>query len=268
MGMQGRALITGASAGIGLELAREFARHGHDVILVARDGEKLAAIARALRADFGVDALVLPQDLAAADGAAALAANIREQGLEVDILVNNAGVGVHGPFVGNDAAREKTMMRVNQEVPVELCRLLLPGMLARRRGWILNVASTAAYQPGPRMALYHAGKAFLLSFGNALRIELRNTGVTVTNLCPGPTRSDFQRRMGVRDGAWVQRISMPAAAVARAGYRALERGRAVEIPGLSNKLGAALGKIFPWPWGARVVGVIQAARKRGAPEPT
>jgi short-subunit dehydrogenase len=261
--MRGRALITGASAGIGAALAKEFARRGHDLILTARSEARLIDLAGSLAAEHGIDARVIAMDLAAPSAGEALAARIAALALDVDILVNNAGLGVHGLFRDTDWAREREMMRVNQEIPVELCKRFLPGMIARGRGGILNVVSTSAYQPGPRMALYHAGKAFLLFFTDALCEELRGSGVTVTALVPGPTESEFQDRMGVRDGFVVKRIlNQKAATVARNGYRALASGRRVAISGWHNRLGAALGKVLPWTWGARAVGIIQGARAK------
>jgi uncharacterized protein len=261
--LRGRALITGASAGIGTALALEFARHGHDLILTGRNLERLRKIAEEAKARHGVDARALSLDLAEPGAPARLAAEVEALGLGVDILVNNAGLGVYGLFWEYDAEREREMRRVNQDVPVELCRAFLPKMLARKSGGILNVASTASYQPGPRMALYHAGKAFLLFFSDALREELRGTGVTVTALCPGPTVSEFQGRMGVRDSDFVNNVlRQKGSTVARAGYAALAAGRGRAIPGLHNKVGTFLGKVLPWSWGAYVVGRIQASRKR------
>ena len=182
--MKETALITGASSGIGLDLARLFAKDGHDVVLVARSEGKLREIAAELERDFGMTAHVIVADLAKPDAPQTLVAQLP---VDVDVLVNNAGFGVLGPFVETDLAKELEMIQVNVVALTHLTKLLLPPMVARRRGRVLNVASTAAFQPGPLMAVYYATKAYVLSFSEAIADELRDSGVTVTALCPGPT---------------------------------------------------------------------------------
>jgi hypothetical protein len=224
------ALITGASGGIGLELARIFAREGYRVVLVARNEKRLKEIAQELRpAESEVIALDLSLPGAAEE--------IHGKTSKVDVLVNNAGFGVFGKFVEKGLAEELNMMQLNMTALVILTRLYLPSMIAAGSGKIMNLASTAAFQPGPLMAIYFATKAFVLSFSEAIANELEGTGVTVTALCPGPTTSDFQERAQMQNSGLVKgRKMMDARTVAEAGYRALMAGKRIEIPGLANKL--------------------------------
>jgi uncharacterized protein len=235
--MKETALITGASGGIGLDLTRLFARDGCDVVLVARSEEKLREIAAELTAKHGITAHVIASDLARPDAAAEIVKMLTDRGVTVDALVNNAGLGSSGPFLESDLRGELEMIQVNIVALTQLTKLLLPGMVARRRGRILNVASTASFQPGPLMAVYYATKAYVLSFSEALAEELRNTGVTVTALCPGPTETAFAAVAGVGT-VRLFTLMKPAssAAVARTGYEAMKRGRRVVVHGLMNKL--------------------------------
>lgn len=241
------ALVTGASSGIGAALARELAADGHDLILVARSGAALEALAAELRARFGAAASVLPADLARPGAAAELFARIG--GRDVDVLVNNAGFGDNGPFHQADRARIDGMIALNIGALTALTRLCLPGMMARRRGRVLNLASTAAFQPGPMMAVYCASKAYVLSFSLALAEELRGSGVAVTALCPGATETNFIREAKVEDIALFNLPGMSVMspeAVARSGYRALRQGRRVVVTGLNNRIGAFFGSILPY----------------------
>lgn len=238
-------LITGASSGIGLELARICAAHGHPLILVARGREQLLYLAGQLREQHAVTVHVLPMDLGAPEAAAALAAQLQEQAWRVEMLINNAGFGTYGLFARSDLAEETRMMQLNMVALTQLTRLLLPPMLERGRGRILNVASTAAFQPGPLMAVYYASKAYVLSFSEALSNELQGTGVTVTALCPGPTTSAFQERAGIQHTRLVRRRIMDAATVARVGYAGMMRGQRVVIPGLRNYLLALGSRLMP-----------------------
>ena len=234
--MKNTALITGASGGIGLDLTRLFAGDGWDLVLVARSEEKLREIASELTKTHGITAHVMASDLAKPDAAAEIVKMLTERGLTVDALVNNAGLGVSGAFVEADLRGELESIQVNIVALTQLTKLLLPGMVARKRGRILNVASTAAFQPGPLMAVYYATKAYVLSFSEALAEELRNTGVTVTALCPGPTETGFAAAAGV-GAARLFTLMKPSssAAVARTGYKAMKRGRRVVVHGLINK---------------------------------
>jgi hypothetical protein len=231
------ALVTGASSGIGLELARVLAADGHHVTLVARDRARLEQVAAELRARHGGEPAVIVADLADPGTPEAVVRQVDAAGRDVAVLVNNAGIGSHGRFADADLAHELAIIQVNVTALVHLTGLVLPGMVRRRSGRILNVASTAGFQPGPLMATYYASKAYVLSFSEALAEELRDSGVTVTCLCPGPTRTDFQRRAGM-DGIRIASglpPMMDAATVARAGYRAMRRGAHLAVPGLLNR---------------------------------
>ena len=250
------ALVTGASGGIGLELARLFARDGHGLVLVARRGDRLEALAAELRAAHGVPARALAADLADPAAPARIHAEIAAAGGRVDALVNNAGFGLRGDFAALDEAEQMAMLQVNVLALARLTRRFLPAMVERRAGGVLNVASTAAFQPGPRMAVYYASKAFVLSFSEALWSELAGTGVAVTALCPGPTATGFQSRAGLERSRLFRDLRvMDAAAVARAGYRGFRAGRRVVIPGLANRVGAALARLAP---GGLVLRLVRA----------
>jgi uncharacterized protein len=232
------ALITGASAGLGRAFAKFAACDGHDVVLVARRKDRLQELAKELEAAHGIKATVIEADFADRGAPQKVVETVRAAGLAIDVLINNAGFGSHGPFVETDFARQAEMVDVNIRAVIELTHRLLPQMLARKAGRILNVASLAAFVPGPYMATYYASKAFVLSFSEALSAELRGTGVTVTAACPGPTATEFgtvarsDRTNLFRGGG------ADAASVARHGYRAMLAGKVVAIPGLSNKLTA------------------------------
>lgn len=239
------ALITGASLGIGFELARLCARDGHDVVLVARSKDKLEDIATDLRQTFGVGADVIGMDLSLPGAAAALASELHRRGHQIDILVNNAGIGLYGPFLDYSPEQDGRMLQLNMIFLTELTRLIARSMMERGGGRILNVASTAAFQPGPLMSTYYASKSYVLSFSEAVNEELRGTGVTVTALCPGPTASGFQAAAAM-EGARMLKLAMQTSAeVADTGYRAMKKGKPVVISGFSNKLLAASVRFTP-----------------------
>jgi short-subunit dehydrogenase len=242
-----RALITGGSVGIGAALAEVFAAHGHDLVLVSRNREKLEARGSDIRNKFGVDVVCIAEDLADPQGARRLHKAVADRGLEVDYLVNNAGVGLYGKFATTDLDAELKMIQLNTTSVVELTKRCLPAMIARRRGRILNVASTAAFVPGPWMSIYYATKAFLLSFSQAIDYELKPHGITVTTLCPGPTESEFKVRAGSQRSRLFETFVMDAPTVARVGYEAMMQGKAVAIPGLRNKVIAAAVRVIPRP---------------------
>ena len=240
------ALVTGASSGIGAELARELAKDGHDVVLVARRREAMQALAETMQAE-GAAVTVIAADLAKAGAVAALVQDLAARGIAIDVLINAAGLGDSGRFDRADPEKIAAMLQVNIVALTELTRLLLPQMVARRRGKVMLVASTAAFQPGPEMAVYYASKAYVLSFGRAIGYELRRTGVTVTTLCPGPTTTGFAQ-VAQMEGSSLFNGPMPvmqAADVARLGYAALKAGRPVVITGLLNKIIAMSTRFTP-----------------------
>jgi short-subunit dehydrogenase len=255
------ALITGASSGIGLELARIFAANKHDVVLVARSEGKLRELARECEAS-GVRAHVIPADLAVPDAARSILDTVARLGLEIDVLVNNAGVGVYGRFLETPLVTELESIQVNVVALTELTKRCLPAMVARRRGRILNVASTAGFLPGPLMAVYYATKAYVVSFSEAIANELEGTGVTVTALCPGPTASGFQAAAHLETSRIVSLLRKATSrSVAEAGYDAVMAGKALCIPGVSNKVSALLApRLFPRAVICKVVRAIQEPR--------
>jgi len=238
-------LIAGASTGIGFELCRIFARNGFNVALVAKNKERLEKAEEKLRAEYKVETYSFVADLATAEGPELLYQSVKEAGLRVDVLVNNAGFGFHGLFLETDLKHELQMMQLNMITPVQLTKLYLKEMKGRGEGKILQVASTAAFQPGPTMAIYYATKAFLLFFSEAIRDELRGSGITVTALCPGATESNFAKSAKMEGTHLFQRFVMDAATVAEAGYRGLMAGKSVVIPGFKNKLLAASVRFIP-----------------------
>lgn len=255
------ALVTGASSGIGYELARVLAREGFDLVVAARRRDKLSELCRRLHQEHGIKARPIEADLSEENSAARLFREATESGQEVDILVNNAAVGTFGPFAETSPANTRRMIRLNIEALTELTQLCLTGMLERDRGRILNVASTAAFQPGPLMAVYYASKAYVLHFSEALAEEIRGSRVTVTTLCPGPTRTEFQKQAemegtGLDRDAW----KSDAETVARAGYRGMMRGKRIVVVGLPNKLTPLASRILPRRVMPRIVRALQAPR--------
>jgi short-subunit dehydrogenase len=245
-------LVTGASAGLGVEFARQCRAKGQEVVLVARRRERLEALAGALGG-----AHVVAADLAAPGAAERLLREVEALGLTVETLVNNAGFGTAGRFDALPAERQTEMIDLNVRALTLLCRLALPAMLSRRRGFILNVASTAAFQAGPNMAVYYAGKAFVLSLTEALHQEMKGTGVHVTALCPGPTATEFFAVAGAANGR-LAKIATDPAAVVRAGLDGLAKNRAIVIPGVANKVGAQANRFLPRAAMRRIVARIKA----------
>jgi short-subunit dehydrogenase len=237
-------LITGASAGIGTELARVFAAHGHELVLVARREDRLNALADELAKSGRPRPVVLALDLGRRDAVAALAAELSARGLEPAFVVNNAGFGLSGAAVALDRNEQLGMIDLNMRALTELS-LTFVDSLSRHRGGILNLASVAAFLPGPGMAVYYASKAFVLSFTEALHHELADRGIRVTALCPGPVQTEFQARAGLRLPAVAKLFEIPAARVAEIGYDALMRGQRVAIAGLGNKIAVALMRFVP-----------------------
>jgi uncharacterized protein len=229
------ALVTGASMGIGVDLAECFARDGYDLILAARSRSALEEVAARLSTKFGVKATVFAIDLGEHGGGARLAQSIKAAGLSVDVLVNNAGFGKAGAFAGSDSGLQLGMIDLNDRALVELTHIYWPDMLARNRGGILNVASIAAFVPGPLMAVYYASKAFVLSFSEALWEEARGTGVHVSCLCPGATKSKFRERAGTGATRLGQTaVVMDSMPVAEAGHAGFRKNQRVVITGKGN----------------------------------
>jgi len=230
------ALVTGATSGIGYELAKLFAHDGFDLVLVARNDRRLHEVADELRRGASVGITVVAQNLSQLGAADAIYRQLTDAGVDVDVLVNNAGFSVSGPFWTTDPQSEWQMIQTNIVALTQLTYLLLPGMVARRSGRILNLGSTASFAPGPFSAVYNASKAYVLSFSEALAEELRGTGVTVTTLCPGPTKTEFAERAHLTATNLFRGRLSSAADVARAGYRALMRGQTTVVVGLANQL--------------------------------
>jgi short-subunit dehydrogenase len=255
------ALITGASGGIGVDLATCFARDGYDVIVTARSEGALKDVAARLGREHGVAATPIANDLGATGGGQRLAEKIVAQGLSVDVLVNNAGYGHAGAFTSSDLATQLGMIDLNVRALVELTHLFWGGMRKRRRGGVLNVASTAAFQPGPLMAVYYASKAFVLSFSEALWEEARGSGLKVSCLCPGPTKSGFRDRAGTgKTRLAVASAAVPSLPVAEQGYRGWQRNRRVVVTGARNKLLAQVAQVLPRRAVLRMVRELQSPR--------
>lgn len=252
-------LITGASSGIGAELARVFARHGHDLALTARRRDALDALAHEIAPPGAAAPLVVPEDLGKPGAADRLATCIAQAGGRVSTLVNNAGFGLNGPVAELDRADQLGIVDVNVRALTDLTLRFLPDIVAARGG-ILNVASTAAFQPGPGMAIYYASKAYVLSFSEALAHELAGKGVRVTALCPGPTESEFQERAGMDSALFDVLRPGAAAEVAAYGYRALQNGTTVAIPGMVNSVLARASTVIPHSLTLPVIARLQAKR--------
>ena len=247
------ALVTGASSGIGASLARELAKDGHDLILAARRLEPMQVLAAEL-GNVGSNCTIIAADLSKSGAAGALVRDIEAQRLVVDVLINAAGLGANGRFEESDPLRVTEMLQVNVVALTELTRMLLPAMVARRKGRVMLMASTAGFQPGPQMAVYCASKAYVLNFGEAIAYELQGSGVTVTTLCPGATDTEFARVADAGRSALFKGLLpvMSASDVARIGYRGLKAGRGVVITGLANKIMATSSRLSPTPVSLRI----------------
>lgn len=242
-----KALITGASSGIGADLAREAAKDGYDVLLSARRVEPMQTLAKELESH-GASATILRADLSKTDGVEDLLRQVGERGFAIDMLINNAGLGANGLFADSDTTRVAEMLEVNVVALTMLTRRILPSMIQRKSGKVMLLASTASFQPGPQMAVYCASKAYVLSFGEAIAYELRDSGVTVTTVCPGATATEFSRVAGTENiGLHKSAMAsvMSSAEVARIGYRGMKAGRRVVITGLKNRVMAMSSRISP-----------------------
>lgn len=245
-------LITGASAGLGAEFARQCATRGEPLALAARRRDRMQALAKAL----GGDIHIFEADLSREDAAASLIAGLEAEGLSVGTLINNAGFGLAGRFAERPLGRLSEMIDLNCRALTELCHLVLPAMQARGKGGILNVASTAAFQPGPNMAVYYATKAYVLSFTEALHHELKGSGIHVSALCPGPTHSEFSE-VADSHSPVLERMKMDAAPVVALGLKGLDRNKAVLIPGMKNRIGAQASRFLPRAAMRRIIGRIK-----------
>jgi short-subunit dehydrogenase len=243
--MADTALITGASSGIGRDLARRFAADGYDLVLVARDGDALQRLADELTRQHRVTAVPAAADLSVRDAPAHLAADLDRRGLAVDVVVNNAGFGLQGAVAELPLDRQLEMIQVNVAALTALTRTYLPSMLQRNRGGVLNVASTAAFQPGPLMAVYYATKAYVESFTEALAEEVRGSALKISCLCPGPTVTGFAERAGATDSNLFRGKTMTSSDVAQIGYDGWKAGRVLVVPGLPNKFGMAVVRASP-----------------------
>jgi uncharacterized protein len=253
-------LITGASSGIGAELARAFAKRGYPLVLTARREERLVALSAELGRSHGVPVEVMAVDLEDRETPRDLHEMLQERGIAVHTLVNNAGFGLRGYFASLPHEKQLAMIDLNVTALTSLCRLMLPGMIERKRGGILNVASVAAFQAGPYMAVYYATKAFVLSLSEGLHDEAKPHGVTVTALCPGPTESEFSETAGLKDSRLFGAGVMSSADVARAGVEGYEAGRTIVVPGARNRVGAIGAKFAPRFLSRRIAGLLQGMR--------
>jgi short-subunit dehydrogenase len=255
------ALVTGGSGGIGLEFAKVLARNGFDLVLVARKRDTLEAAAGQLEGKFGVTAHVFAADLRRREAPGEIFEFLQNENIPVEVLVNNAGFGLGGEFSETSVQRELEMIQVNIAALTHLTKLFLPPMIKRRSGRILNVASTAAFQPGPLMAVYYATKAYVLSFSEALAEELRNSGVTVTALCPGPTQTDFADTAQMTNSRLFSAFGVADAAdVAEYGFAAMMAGKRLAIPGVKNKMIAQANRFAPRAFTAKIARMLQETR--------
>lgn len=247
-------LITGASVGIGYELAKVFGRASYDMILVARNKKRLEIVAEEIQKTYAVRAMIFPKDLTKVRAPKDIFDAIHEHKLEIDVLVNNAGFGSLGMFVDSDLQGQLDMIQLNVKALVDLTGRFLPSMVARGSGKILNIASTAAFQPGPMMATYYATKAFVVSWSEAVAFELKSTGVTLTAFCPGPTDTEFQKRAGTDQIKFYgTAMSMKAGEVARQAYQAMMDGKRTSVAGIKNRVLATAASLMPNAVSNRVV---------------
>lgn len=247
------ALITGASSGIGYEFCKLLAQSGHRLVLVARNQEQLQAVAQEMSQVHQIQTEVITADLSQPGAAQEVVKKVESLGWSIDVLINNAGFGLFGDFASSKWEKELSMIQLNIVALTELTKLLLPNMLKNKNGRILNVASTAAFQPGPLMAVYYATKAYVLFFSEALAEELESTGVSVTALCPGPTQSRFQKGAEMEKSKLIQGAIDSPANVAQKGYRALLRGQRVVVVGFKNRMLAQSIRLMPRSWATRAV---------------
>ncbi|MBP2031804.1 short-subunit dehydrogenase [Clostridium algifaecis] len=247
------ALITGASSGIGLEIANVFAKKGFNLILISRSEDKLNNISSFLEKEYGVNIKIITKDLIQDNSAEEIYKEIKSSRINIDVLINNAGVGYSGLFHNIDIEKDIEVIKINIETLTRLTKLFSKDMIDRGGGKILNIASTGAYQPGPYISVYYAAKSYILSFSLAIRNELKDYGVDVCVLCPGATRTQFSKNAGKAD---IKKSMLPEE-VAKAAFKGLERNKAVIIPGLFNKIAIVFSKLAPGYISAKIVRKIQ-----------
>jgi short-subunit dehydrogenase len=251
-------LITGASSGIGLELARLFAADNSNLVLVARREEKLRALADELKSKFGVDVFILPKDLSQKNAPTEIFDTLEKEGIQIDVVVNNAGFGARGAVADLDTDMQIDMIQVNVVALTHLTRLFLPGIIQRGRGGILNVGSLAGFQPGPNLAVYYATKAYVLSFTEALSEEINNPDIKITCLTPGPVRTEFGSKSELDDSLLFKLSLMDAEPVVKAGYEGFRKGKVIVLPGLKQKIIPFLLRLTPRFLVRKVVKSLQA----------
>lgn len=257
------ALVTGASSGIGYEIARVLASKGHNLVLVARREDNLRQLAHYLEREHSIKAVYIAADLTDPNAAQQIYDAVHQQNIPIDILVNNAGMGTWGPFTSSYTDADITALETNVVALTQLSKLFSRDMVKRGLGKILNIGSITGFMPGPYMAVYHASKAYVLSFSLALRSELKGTGVSVTVVCPGPTTSEFHQIAGTVDLPLLKQVNMMGSAqVARAAVKAMHNRKAVEVPGLLNKITVILPRFFPRSWVVWVAKQALKPRKR------
>jgi short-subunit dehydrogenase len=255
------ALVTGASGGIGYEFARVLARNGYNLVLTARNEKSLHEAAERFAGEHGVTVLVIPCDLAEDTAPRFLFDEIQKKNMTIDVLINNAGFGDFGPFHTTQWDKTHAMIEVNIKALTELTRLFLPDMVTRKHGRIVNVASTAAFQAGPLMSVYYATKAYVLSFSEAIAYELKDTGVTITALCPGPTESGFLAAANLKSSGLFKGKKLPSSReVAEYGYEAMIKGKVVAVHGILNRFASFLVQLAPRALATRIVYQIQKSR--------
>lgn len=247
------AVVTGASTGIGRELAHVLAEHGFDLVIIARDRERLGSLAEAIKNHHNRECIILPIDLTSRTGAREVYEQCSRRSIVPEVLVNNAGYGLFGPLASLGIDEQLGMIQLNITTLTHLARLFLPEMIGRRKGFVLNVASTAAFQPGPLMAAYYASKSFVVSLTIALAQELKGSGVSASVLCPGPTRTEFHERAGVKHTRLGSIAFMTARNVAETGIEQLLKGKTLIIPGFLNKVGAIGVRLLPMALAAQLV---------------
>lgn len=251
-------LITGASSGIGWELAKLFASDNSNLVLVARREDRLKELADLLKSEFGVDVFILPMDLSKKTAPRQIFSKLRKEGIQIDVLVNNAGFGARGSTVELATELQMDMIQVNMAALTHLTRLFLPGIVERGSGGILNVGSLAGFQPGPNLAVYYATKAYVLSFTEALSEEITNPDIKITCLAPGPVRTEFGRKSELDDSLLFKLSLMDVEPVAKAGYEGFRKGKVIVIPGIKQKIIPFMGRLIPRSLARKIVKSLQS----------